>query len=201
MKIKPVGITGVARAGKDTLFKLIQKHLGEKGLQVQRIALADPLKSELDSFLIERFGISAFTEVPQEKELIRPMLVAYAKVKRISSKGTYWTSIAQKKVEDCLSKGIVPVITDVRYDQFPEDELWWLKTKNNGVLIHISRVDTEGKIIQPPNVDEAENDPKLKDGATFGISWKTPPDSKDLLEDLKHYGIIASDLIIREFNE
>ena len=38
--MKIIGISGVARSGKDTLCNLISRYLSEKNIESQRIALA-----------------------------------------------------------------------------------------------------------------------------------------------------------------
>ena len=195
-KIKPVGIGGVARAGKDTLFKLLERNL-ENVIPVKRIALADELKSELDPFLIEKFGISAFTSNTEEKERIRPLLVAYAKIKRTASQGTYWTSKIDSKVKECISSGVLPIITDIRYFEYQDDEVSWLRSFD-GILIHLTRIDKNGHFILPANSEEEANDPKINKAAELCVVWNSS--SNDLFKDLDQYGVFVSDQILRRLN-
>ena len=126
-------------------------------------------------------GISAWTQVAADKKLIRPMLVEYGRLKRIQSSGKYWTSLAEPKVSRTLSSKVTPIITDIRYDEYPEDEVWWLKEHLNGILIHVSRLDKNGNIVEPANPDEEENDAKVKAAAQYRIVWHTV-DNMDELE-------------------
>ena len=72
-----VGIAGYARTGKDTFGSILIKELKNAGLSAKKLSLAFELKSDLDSFLIQKFDISAFTEDPKEKNFIRPLLICY----------------------------------------------------------------------------------------------------------------------------
>lgn len=61
-----LGISGVARVGKDTLFTCIKEI--NKEINFTRMAFADELKRESDEFLMKNVGISAFTEDENEKD-------------------------------------------------------------------------------------------------------------------------------------
>lgn len=177
-----IGVGGVATSGKDTFYSLLQDYLDKYNIETRRFALADELKLEIDPYLTSQFGISAFTTDREEKRLIRPCLVAHGFVRRQQSKGRYWTSRIEGPLEDAMSKGIIPVVTDIRYAEFEEDELAWLR-KFQGKLVHITRyteiqtTTVEGHIVRTPvsapNEDERKNDPKLRDGADFRIEWET----------------------------
>jgi len=158
--IKIIGITGVARSGKDTLFNAISEI--NKNLKFKRIALADELKSECDEFLIKNIGISAFTEETKEKEIIRPFLVTYGTHIRRKLNENCWIEKAEhtmlnSKDVDCF------VITDVRF----LNEMEWIKSKG-GKVLHISR---DG--ILPANKEESENDPHLRDNADVRLKVST----------------------------
>ena len=183
-----IGIAGVARAGKDTFYKYLQYLLKTKGKETQRVALADELKARLDDFLKEHIGISAYTQDSAEKDIIRDILVAYGKAKRIQSNGTYWTGLSQPKIDASLAEGRIPIVTDIRYDAFPEDEIHWCQEKNQGLLIHISRTDRSYFYIKPANADEAQNDPKLQDKADLRICWPTLPSFEGIVEYMREYG-------------
>ena len=188
-KIKIIGISGVAKSGKDTLFSTLQKIGKEQRLYLKRYALADQLKKDLDPFLLEKFGISAFTTIPREKEIIRPMLVAYGRGKRIISKGTYWTTIVFNQIQKDLKSGdFIPVITDIRYSEFEKDELSWIK-KNNGTLIHLTRYEEEdewiecfGKIPDGKDVIRRNNEIYAKTGRKI-LNKIMPPNEDESRND------------------
>jgi dephospho-CoA kinase len=150
--MKIIGISGVATSGKDTLCSLIARHLSSKDIKSQRLALADNLKNDLKDFICDKFDINILEASSQEKTLIRPIMVAYGKVKRTLSKGKHWTNMLDLSIEDLVKEDTVPIVTDVRYMEYPEDEFFWLKSRN-GILVHISRLDMNGNLIMPANLD------------------------------------------------
>lgn len=178
-KMKIIGISGVATSGKDTLCNLISRYLSEKNISSQRIALADKLKEDLQQFLLEKFKVDIMKPSVEEKTLVRPILVSYGKVKRTLTKGTYWTAMVDEHINSLLKKKVLPIITDIRYHEYPEDEFYWLK-KKDGILIHISRVGIDGKIVPPANTEEKENDKRIRDSADFTYTWKTQDDIDSL---------------------
>lgn len=68
-----IGLHGYGRVGKDTVGRMFQEFLP----QLRRVALGDLIKQETDPLLREAIGISAFTDDPAEKELVRGFLTAY----------------------------------------------------------------------------------------------------------------------------
>jgi len=170
---RPIGLAGLARTGKDTFCQVLIGEFERMGIEAKRFALADELKKDLDDFLISKFGISAFTTDPREKKIIRPMLVAYGKAHRIKSNGSYWTSKLEPSVNEALFEGIVPIITDIRYAEYEFDEVHWLRDTLGGFMVHLSRYDTGGKAIQPPNEDERVNDPKVFNLSDYSLFLPT----------------------------
>jgi hypothetical protein len=166
-----IGIAGVARSGKDTLFTCIKEWMLGFDVSCRRIALADQLKKNLAPSLLS-VGIDVHTQDTDEKALIRPFLVDYGHIARIKTKGTYWTSLISPEVDTLIDNEALPVITDIRYAQYPEDEVQWLKSKG-GILIHVERFDENGRLVLPPNEDEAKNDPILKENSDLRIQWPT----------------------------
>lgn len=178
-----IGISGVATSGKDTLFILLQKFFKDHGLKMKRFALADSLKEDLAPFVEEKLNLNIFKLSPDEKELIRPILVSYGKIKRINSNGRFWIERLQK-LNEFNQKNIIPVVTDIRYQEYPKDECSWLKEENNGILIHISRF-CKGKMILPANLEEDKNNKILIDRADYAFSWCTEKNIDKLYEDYK----------------
>ena len=171
-----IGICGVARAGKDTLFECLKSILSTSGLDVQRFALADELKSDINDFTTKNYGISSYTIVQKEKELIRPLMVVHGKIKRQQSEGKHWTGLLTSKIFEALEdKYVVPVVTDIRYDYYVEDEVFWCKNILNASLVHVTRL-VDGAEIGPANTDEADNEPKLLQASDHKLRWSTTPD-------------------------
>jgi hypothetical protein len=176
-----IGLTGVARSGKDTFYSILKKYLEEKNIKSQRIALADNLKKELGDFSKEKFKIDLNKCEGKDKELIRPLMVAYGKCRRVQTEGKYWTSLVDSEVKNLKKDNIIPIITDIRYIEYKDDEYSWLKY-HNGMLIHISRKLDDGNLIPPANIEEKSNDNKLKAVADYSICWETCQDVNFLYE-------------------
>ncbi len=171
-----LGITGLCRSGKDTFCKLLSEKLLEYGVTSKRLALADKLKSEIRPALLEKYSIDVFNCSPEEKEIIRPDLVAFGKIWRETSKGTHWCSIVEKQFLS-LSEDVV-IVPDIRYSdpEYPDDEVSWVKNKHKGILVHVARYKTINGIkewLAPPNDDERRFDPIMRQEADFSLSWET----------------------------
>lgn len=167
------GIAGVAKAGKDTLALALIKEAEKEGLLATKVSLAEPLKDDINPFLIEKLGIDIWNCSPEEKEFVRPLLVAYGRAQREKTNGTYWTGLLSKRMKELKRDGYdLVIVPDIRYDEYPEDEVFWIK-ENGDALIHVSRLDEGGNKILPPNEDERLNDPKMIAAASNLIQWKT----------------------------
>ena len=167
-----IGLGGIAKSGKDFFFTNLKKTTKRN---VIRFAIADELKKELFSLIKNTYNVDIFNCSAEDKEKIRPMLLSHGKIRRNDSKGRYWINKISEKVKDAAKdeKNIV-VITDIRYDEFAEDEVDWVKKELNGFFVHISKY-TEDKGVKvfglPPNEDEAINNPKLIEKADYLIQW------------------------------
>lgn len=173
-QLRVIGLSGVARAGKDTFAAILEKKLIAKGKTVKKIALATPLKEDCDGFLQEKLGISGFTQVPDEKILIRPFLVWYGDAQRKRTGGRYWIDKATEEIKNSSSDYYI--VTDVRYDAYEKDELYWLQREMNGIVCHVSRFTQEptGRVfVEPPNEHERINDPKVRAKADHCVEWES----------------------------
>lgn len=178
-----IGISGVARVGKDTLFEVLKDFFYKNsGAKLKRFAFADKLKQEIDPILIKKYGISAFTNKTEEKNIIRGELVNFGKSKRLQSKGEHWWRQIQDDVFQSIKDGEIPVITDVRYCVYPNDEGFWVK-QNGGLLVHLSRTLEDGGFVPPANDEEKENDPIVADNADVCLGVKTFKNPKIGLND------------------
>lgn len=157
-----IGIAGYARTGKDTFGSILIKELKNVGLSAKKLSLAFELKSDLDSFLIQKFGISAFTEDPKEKNFIRPLLICYGTDLMRKKNPEYWIKKLQKTIDINNNHGIISVVCDIRF----VNEASWLK-QNGGILAHLKR---DG--IVPADKNEERNDDLLREVSEFPIDWK-----------------------------
>lgn len=167
--IKPkltIGIAGICGSGKDTLYSLLAQRINCK-----RVALADQLRREMNPFIIDKFGIDLFNCSREEKDLVRPLLVEYGRIKRKQTDGRYFI----EKIDSYIKTlNTIAVISDIRYCVYERDETHWIKNELNGILVHVSKYkEIDGKKIfsESPIKDERENDPKLQVAADYKIEW------------------------------
>lgn len=161
-----LGISGLAGSGKDTFYQMLSSRRDFK-----RYALADELKKEIRDELIKDYNVDVLTCSRQEKEIVRPRLVEFAKKVRFESQGRHWVNLLESKILP-LKENVC--ITDVRYDDYEKDEIYWLKQEMGGILVHISQYEELDDIkifAKPPNEEEARNDPKVKNKADYIIEW------------------------------
>tara|TARA_R110000772_G_scaffold31249_7_gene77315 strand:- start:6158 stop:6742 length:585 start_codon:yes stop_codon:yes gene_type:complete len=148
LKNKIIAIAGNARTGKDTLGNNFKKLLFDQGIKANTYSFAGELKKSVDSFLLEQLGISAFSENPEEKKIIRPFLVFWGTDIMRSIDNNVWVN----KLTDTLPPDEVCIVTDLRFS----NELDWVKN-NEGISILIKR---DG--IEPANSSESLNNKELE---------------------------------------
>lgn len=180
MSVLYIGISGVARSGKDSLALEIQNLIrASKGLNIYRTSLAQPLKEDCRDFIKDYLGLDVFTDKNEEKAIFREFLVWYGKVKRQQTEGKYWTNLLDQRVEALLlaqARQFQPdvcIVPDIRYQQYEGDEVSWLKAKENHILIHLQRIAINGEIVPPANMDESINDSIIQNSADYKIVWPT----------------------------
>jgi hypothetical protein len=165
-----IAIGGFARSGKDTCCRALLETAPED-IKGRRIAFADILKNEVDEFLIKETGISAWTDNPKEKEIIRPFLVFWGTDFRRQYNPEYWIQKVDKVIEDDNQHNMF-IITDLR---FP-NELEWVK-KNGGVSCVLRRMG-----IEAPNSTEEINNAELLKQVDYIFNW---PDLT--ADEIKHH--------------
>ncbi|MAF24544.1 hypothetical protein CL634_03070 [bacterium] len=179
----PIGVSGVAGAGKDLFFSLLSKRMG-----VRRFALADKLKWECAAWCNNEYDIDPLGCTREEKEKIREFLVFHGTFKRKTSKGRHWIDKLDSDIKGFLLNAQtddVPVVTDIRYQEYKNDEVSWIQNELNGVLVHVSQyeikeVTSKGewpkkemkKVFREPiNFEEARQDPIVMGKADFLVKW------------------------------
>jgi len=148
------------------------KFLERLGLESKELSIATNLKKELIATSQDLYGIDSYNCSREEKNLIRPFLVAHGQIRRNMSQGRHWI----EKLNNDLDPQKINIITDVRFNEFEKDEVFWAKNEINAVIIHVSRFiekDGERHFIPPANPAEMENDPKVKAEADFVLNWAT----------------------------
>jgi hypothetical protein len=169
-----IGISGLARSGKDTLANNFAEIISEDwGLNVKIFSFADEIKRQSDDFIKNNYKISAFSEDTKEKEIIRDFLVCHGETMKKINSNTIWADIIIKKIKQSNEK-FFPIITDVRFD-FEAKRV----KEVNGQVVHISKIGNK-----PPNDIEAKNDPLVREESDLCHSWGVyEPDQMKLCKD------------------
>ena len=196
MSVLYIGIAGVARSGKDSLALEIENLIRSyKGKTIYRTSLAQPLKEDCKDFIKQYLGLNVFTDNNEEKATFREFLVWYGKVKRQQTEGKYWTNLLDERVKRFQPD--ICIIPDVRYQQYEEDEVSWLKAKPNNILIHLQRIAINGEIVPPAIMDESINDSIIQNSADYKIIWPTFTD-ENKQENMREFAEKAFNAVIRD---
>lgn len=167
MTKKLIGFGGVATAGKDSALEALRLFRPE--LKFKRYAFADPLKAELEEIVFANFGFNIWKLTPEQKAVIRPLLVGWGAGKRYIHED-YWLNKIMAEIDHDNSREI-PVITDVRYG----NEAAEIKNRD-GIVVHITRILPDGNQLPPANEEERINDKIVKALADIKIIWETKLD-------------------------
>ena len=178
-----IGISGVARSGKDTFFKCLNNIKSPSVFK--RVAFADELKNDLSNLILNNFNIDIFNCSDEEKEIIRPIMVSYGVAAR-SINQNFWIDKIVNKVSS-YSDARIPVLTDVRY----ENEQKFLKNNfDKSILVYIKRIG-----FGPANEEEAVNDKKLLKNIDYTVEWDSFEDSNSLVEAEPHVLKFAKEML------
>ena len=156
-----IGISGLARSGKDTLANNLADIITtELGVEVKILSFADRIKQQMKDVINDNYKINPYTENTDEKEIIRDLLVCHGEtMKKIYGK-TIWADSVISDIKNSKHK-FFPIISDVRFD-FEAERV----KENGGFVIHISK---EGN--KPPNEIEAKNDPLVQKVSDICHFW------------------------------
>ena len=166
-----IGIAGVAGSGKDTFAQIIKKVFESNGFEVNCLSFAKKLKEEVAEVSKNMYGIDTTNCTREEKNLVRPLLLAHGAIMREKTKGQYWIN----GIKDLVSNDKINIITDVRFCEYECDEVDWIQS-NNGIVVHITRFFEENGeriYISPDNEYEKRNNKILKNRANYSFSWPT----------------------------
>lgn len=87
-----IGLTGFARTGKDVVGDVLV------GLGHQRKCFGDVIKTQLNPFTTKHLGISAFTEIDDQKSVIRPLLELWGEVNYNNISREFFHNLPDKAV-------------------------------------------------------------------------------------------------------
>ena len=197
MTKKYIGVSGVARSGKNLFCDIAIKQLSQKGVKAKQYALAYYLKKDCEEFIKTKLGLDVFTEKTDDKTIFREMLVWYGGVKRKQTEGAYLTSMLQKDME--ADDNEVIFVSDIRYDQYPKDEVYWIKEVLGGYLVHVSKYtynDWDERVFtEPPNEHEKLNDPLVKLKSDYLLQWKQSDIKDGLIIDNAYLNLCVKDVL------
>jgi hypothetical protein len=164
----PIGISGNALVGKDTLCnELITNFQIKFKIKAKRCSIAgDFIRKDLKDLLFKKLNKKIDPTDASQKAFLRPLMVEYGRYMRNQTKGRYFIEKLNKNNEFGLN--FVPIIPDIRYVEYENDELFWLKEEKKGILIYLER-----KGIEPANEFEKKNNKILKKNADLVISIPT----------------------------
>lgn len=166
-----IGIAGVAGSGKDTFGKIIGDVFENSGGKVNYLSFAAKLKAEVSEISKKLYDIDPINCTREEKNLIRPLLLAHGAIMREKTQGQYWI----EGVKNLIIENNINIITDVRFCEYECDEVDWIQS-NGGIVVHITRFFEENGqriYILPDNEYERRNDKILKSKANYSFSWPT----------------------------
>lgn len=157
-----IGLSGYAKSGKDTFFHLLNKGLDSEAV-AKRLAFADKLKDDLKGAL-SNLGVDLDNCSSREKDLVRPIMVSYGMAARRIDEN-HWIRKIENEAKDLYAQGFIVVITDVRY----LNEAEWIKDSFDNSII----VDIERSGVEPANLEELNNHPKIKQTSEYHVKWNT----------------------------
>ena len=168
IKLPPVlGLCGLARCGKDTFCSLTAEILSKYDKRLMRSGFADQVKADLHQLLVSKVGISAYTEISEEKELIRPLLVEYGTGLMRKINKDVWVERMKLSFDLAKHTKVPLVITDVRY----ENEIDWIHSEEGKVIY----IEQEGN--KAPNKEEKKNDPIMRKKSDCFVKWEKVGDN------------------------
>jgi hypothetical protein len=174
----PIGISGAALVGKDTLCNLFIEYFKNlHNIKSKRYSIAgDSIRNDLKTLISKKTGQEVDLNDPEEKALIRPLMVEYGRFMRNKTKGRYFITQIEKNKK--FGKKIVPIIPDIRYAEFENDENYWLRKEKKGLLIFLKR-----KGIKPANDFEKNNNLILEREADFVIDVPNFGENGNFMDD------------------
>jgi hypothetical protein len=176
-----VGISGYARSGKDTLASIIKESLLSNGVKTKIFSFAFSLKNDIDDFCTSKIGISSFSEITEMKSKIRPILIAYGQVQRTISNGTYWLNKLKPEIDSFFDDdGSVAIVSDLRFKEYEFDEVDFIRSYSNNMIITVSRIMENGILNTAAHESEAKNLPRISRIADYELTWNTNDNKNEL---------------------
>ena len=173
-----IAVSGLAQSGKDTWADFLTA-LMQYDVNSCRYKMAESLREAVGSaFASLRIERSAWTEIPEEKNLLRPLLVELGKYARAYDEDVFVNVCADLIEEEMLAYMQVAIITDLRY----HNEYLCLKAlaEKRGwrfLWVHIVK---EGN--SPANAEEAASIGLLRKEETPHALYQAKPGDTEALK-------------------
>ena len=138
-----IGLTGAKFSGKDAVGEAIIQAIGSGGRRAQKVSFAGPLKQALCTMFgwtREQLEDHEFKETPEPITGKSPRLIMQlmgTEFGRALLHPEVWLRLADAEVVRMQNNQIVPIITDVRF----ENESEFLRSRG-GTLIHVINPET-----------------------------------------------------------
>ncbi len=164
-------LCGNRGAGKDTMFR----HLHILDSRCRRYAYADALKSDLRQLCITQFGIDPLTATGQDKEFIRPLLIAFGCMWR-DRDIDHWVSKVADQIEEQRAKNPQPTVhvtADGRFEN--ELALYRKRFGNDCRIIWLERSDGPA-----PTEEEKKHEAAVKAASDHHVFWGFNDESQQL---------------------
>jgi hypothetical protein len=129
-----IGVTALPQTGKDTFFEYFREYCGYTGKALHRVSFGDSLRSDLRSFVEEHYDIDIVHCTPEEKELIRPLMIAHGQCLRKKNPDTLLNRSKHLVRKIINEEQAIPFYTDVRFN----NEVDYIKSAG-GIVVHLSR--------------------------------------------------------------
>lgn len=174
--IKVIILAGTKTVGKDTFYNILSNN--DIGGQYYRgFSFAEPIKDDLQPLCKKMFNKDIYNLTPEEKEIFRPIMIAYGCAWRAIDP-EHWIKEVARKVEFANHEGYVGVVRDGRFT----NELEFFKNQygKSCLVVEISREDNP-----EPTEEEKKNHPLLQKYIDYRVRWPFLADKN--LESLSTY--------------
>jgi hypothetical protein len=188
--MKVIGVSGLARAGKDTFCSIAEKILAKNGYKAKRYSFANALKKEVEPFLKNNCSVDVWTQDTELKTDIRDFLVWYGTTFWRKRDPNRWIRSVDVALKNESMDASVALVSDVRYPNEGE----WIHS-HGGYLVHVAswkwlpadygrelggHDSTEVRtFMKAPNEQERINDPIVTKQSDYKMEWEMkvlPPD-------------------------
>lgn len=161
--MKLIMIGGPARSGKNSFAEALASKLAENNKTVALLSFAEELKQDCAFEIQSRFGLDSFSEVTDEKNTFRPVLINRARENRAKSENAYYTDIMRNKLKGINSD--FSIITDLRHNESEKDEVS-LRNDYETVIVYV-----KPKWDLVINDEEKRTLPKVEAIADWVVEW------------------------------